>query len=237
MIGARKCVTCGTEKCPACGHEEKCCGGGAGGCSFIDPLAQAPTRDKTTIWNVTTLTTQWQEFNFPVDMIVKPTSYGGGSQNSYTGIQVVSGNIPQQLAGVDTPWEVVSAGKAFALPCGTYNMRANNSANLINVRIYPAGVKELKGLSRAFMTTPTFATVGVASANAVLARVGRAVLILTNTSSGNISIAFGAAAAVLNSGITILPGATIALYDDDCPEDAMQAIAAGANANLAIQEG
>lgn len=84
-------------------------------------------------------------------------------------------------------------------------------------------------------SAPTFATVGVASAQAVAASATRKGLHLVNTSSNIISIAFGAAA-VLNSGITLTPEAGYWMDEYSFHVGAVNAIAAVAGSNLAIQE-
>jgi hypothetical protein len=83
--------------------------------------------------------------------------------------------------------------------------------------------------------SPTFATVGVTSAQAVASNASRKGLILINTSTGNISIGFGVAA-VLNSGITLYPNGTFFMDEYMYTTAAVNAIAANASSNLAIQE-
>jgi len=83
--------------------------------------------------------------------------------------------------------------------------------------------------------SPTFATVGVTSAQALASNSSRKGLILTNTSSGNISLGFGATA-VLNSGVTLYPNGTFYMDEYMFSTAAVNAIAANASSNLAIQE-
>ena len=83
---------------------------------------------------------------------------------------------------------------------------------------------------------PTAASVGVASAEAVAVNTSRTGLILVNTSSAWISLAFGAAA-VLYSGITLAPlGGTFVMDNDTFTTAQIRAIASAAASNLAIQE-
>jgi hypothetical protein len=84
-------------------------------------------------------------------------------------------------------------------------------------------------------SSPTLATVGVASAQAVAAAATRKGLILVNTSTVNISLGFGSTA-VLNSGVTLLPGATFVMDEYSFDVGAVNAIAAAASSNLAVQE-
>lgn len=85
---------------------------------------------------------------------------------------------------------------------------------------------------------PTAATVGVASGSAVAANAARRQLILVNTSANNISLGFSGNAAVLNSGITLVPNGSyeISEANGNLYTGAVNAIAAGAGSNLAVQE-
>lgn len=86
-------------------------------------------------------------------------------------------------------------------------------------------------------SAPTAASVGIASAAAVAANANRKGLVLVNTSANSISIAFGANAAILNSGITLNPtGGTFVMDTFTFSTAAINAIAGGAASNLAIQE-
>ena len=84
-------------------------------------------------------------------------------------------------------------------------------------------------------SSPTAASVGVASAQALASNASRKGLILVNTSGNVISVAFGAAA-VLYSGITLYPGGAFNMAEYDFDLGAVNAIASGAASNLAIQE-
>lgn len=83
--------------------------------------------------------------------------------------------------------------------------------------------------------SPTAASVGVASAQAVAANANRKGLTLVNTSSARISIALGATA-VLSSGITLFPGGSWEMDVFNFDTGAVNAIASAAASNLAIQE-
>lgn len=84
-------------------------------------------------------------------------------------------------------------------------------------------------------SAPTFATVGLASAQAVAANAARKGLILTNTSNKRISLGLGSAA-VLNSGITLDPSGVFEMNPWTFYTGAVNAIASSASSNLAIQE-
>lgn len=84
---------------------------------------------------------------------------------------------------------------------------------------------------------PTKATIGVTSAQALASNSSRTGLVMVNTSgTNNISLGFGANAAVLNNGITLIPGAVWVMDAFTFTTQAIMAIAAGASTNLSIQE-
>lgn len=85
--------------------------------------------------------------------------------------------------------------------------------------------------------SPTFATVGVASTVVVPANANRTGLVLINTSTNYISLAFDGAAAVLYSGVTLSPAGGVFEMDPFIGTTGqVTAIASGASSNLAIQE-
>lgn len=84
-------------------------------------------------------------------------------------------------------------------------------------------------------SSPTAATVGVASASALVANASRKGLVLTNTSANTISLGLGAAA-VLNSGITLTPNGVWVMDEYTFCTSQIFAIASAAGSNLAIQE-
>jgi len=93
-------------------------------------------------------------------------------------------------------------------------------------------------LNTVTFAAPTFATVGVASALVVAANAARKALILTVTLAGRrVSLGFGAAPAVLDSGITIVTAQPLVLDSSMLSTQAVNAIANAAATNLAIQEG
>lgn len=99
----------------------------------------------------------------------------------------------------------------------------------------PKGTQLVSTKNDLVPASPTFATVGVASAQAVAANANRKGLILVNTSANRISLGFGAAA-VLDSGITLYPQGAYNMGEYDFDLGAVNAIASAAGSNLAIQE-
>ena len=84
-------------------------------------------------------------------------------------------------------------------------------------------------------SSPTFATVGVSSAQAVAANTNRKGLILTNNSTANISLGFGVVA-VSGSGVVLYPGGVFFMDEFMYTTAAVNAIATAASANLGVQE-
>jgi hypothetical protein len=83
--------------------------------------------------------------------------------------------------------------------------------------------------------TPANASVGVASGSILAANVFRRGLILVNISSNRISIGFGQAA-VLDSGVTLMPGGGVYNMGElDFFLGEIFAIASGAGSTLTIQ--
>ena len=83
---------------------------------------------------------------------------------------------------------------------------------------------------------PTFATVGVASAQVAAANASRKGLVLVNNSTANISLAFGANPAVSGQGIVLYPGGVFSMDAFMFTADAVNAIATAAASNLGVQE-
>ena len=84
--------------------------------------------------------------------------------------------------------------------------------------------------------TPTAASVDTTSSIVVARNTARRGLVLCNTSFNNISLAFGSNDAVLNSGVTLLGGASWAMNRYQFTTAEVRAIASAAGSNLAIQE-
>jgi hypothetical protein len=84
-------------------------------------------------------------------------------------------------------------------------------------------------------SAPTAVSVGVTTTSVVAANSARRGLYLSNTSTNRISIAFGHPA-VLDSGITIYPQGLFWMDAFSFSTAQVNAIAAGAASNLAIQE-
>jgi len=207
--------------------------------TIIDPTAPPPTDDTTFTANAGQLTgdNAWQPFYFPLDVLFQPTSYPGASQNGFQTIDVAYGKNPTG-AGQDPVWITFPAGRTIYLPCGRYWIRAGSALpNGVNYRYWPAPLSLVdESYEQMVPLPPTFVTVGAASAQALPARVGRRGLSLVNTSSQTISFGLNGAAAVLNSGITLLPGQPVVLIGRDCPQGIVNAIAGAGNSNLAVQE-
>lgn len=86
-------------------------------------------------------------------------------------------------------------------------------------------------------STPTFATVGTSSAQAVASNASRKGLVIVNLSSNTISFGIGANSAVLNRGITLTGlGSVWNMSEYDFNTSAINAIASSASSTISIQE-
>lgn len=119
------------------------------------------------------------------------------------------------------------SGTVAATQSGTWTVQPGNTANTTAWL-----VSERVALTAA---SPTAASVGITSAQAVASNANRKSLVLINTSTARISIAFGSAA-VLNSGITLYPGGVFVMDVFTFDTAAVNAIASVGTSNLAIQE-
>lgn len=84
-------------------------------------------------------------------------------------------------------------------------------------------------------SSPTAATVGVASGVVIASNANRKGLVLTNTSKNTISFGIGVAA-VLNSGITLTSNGSWVMDEFTFTTGAINGIASAASSNVAIQE-
>lgn len=106
---------------------------------------------------------------------------------------------------------------------------------LTDTQLRASAVPVSMGVTDLTPSSPTAATVGVASAQAVAAAATRKGLVLVNTSNARISFGFGSAA-VLDSGITLYPGGVFEMDSNTFDVGAVNAIASAAASNLSIQE-
>jgi len=151
----------------------------------------------------------------------------------------VSGRLPVDPSGVTSPVDVTDKP---ARDLGKIDIASLDQYTPVAGRLPVDGSGVTQPVSGVVSTktdlapsAPTFATVGVASAQAVAAAATRKGLILVNTSGNTISLGFGATA-VLNSGVTLLAGMAFSMDEYSFDLAAVNAIASAASSNLAIQE-
>ena len=120
--------------------------------------------------------------------------------------------------------EVVPLGQAAMAASMPVTIASNQSAVPVNTKtaLTPAAA--------------TAVSVGVASGLAVAANASRKGLILVNTSTARISLGLAGAAAVLDSGITIMASGSYNMGEYDFNTGAIAAIASAAASNLSVQE-
>lgn len=85
-------------------------------------------------------------------------------------------------------------------------------------------------------SSPTAATIGVASGTVIASNTARKGLVLTNTSVNVESFNIAGGAAVLRSGITLYPGGVWVMDQYTFTTAAINGIASAASSNCAIQE-
>jgi len=168
------------------------------------------------IWQPSTLSYIHASADASGNLNVTGSGGGGGS--------VTQGTIPWQVSQYGT-WTV-------GLSAGTNAIGSITNTSFASTQ---SGTWVVNTKNALTSNSPTAATVGVTSAQALASNANRKGLVLTNTSSANISLGFGAAA-VLNSGITLYPGGTFSMDEYSFTTAAINAIASVAASNLGIQE-
>ena len=178
------------------------------------------------------------------------SDYGLVVRNIPSGTQAVSGPfltnaelraaaVPISAASLPLPAGASTEASLLVAISRIEDVVTNTSGLVADLAGVASNLQDIRNLAFASTgaETPTFATVGVASAEAVPENAARTAIYLTNTSNNVISIAFGADAAVLNSGITLFPGDSFAMLRPGLNlTDAINAIAGAASSNLAVQE-
>ena len=154
--------------------------------------------------------------------------------SSGTDSVTVTGTVAATQSGA---W---STGRTWTLASGTDSIAAVQSGtwNIGTVTTVTAVTSITNPVSSKVPLTassPTAATVGTSSGSAVASNANRKGLVLTNTSNNTISFGIGAAA-VLNSGITLVPGGTWVMDEYTFSTGTINAIASAVSSNLAIQE-
>lgn len=144
-----------------------------------------------------------------------------------------------QTAAEDVNGYLIVSGEAAdgaVAPLNTLQVGGKDgSGNLQTFLTDTTGVLVTKSTVALTPASPTSSSVGITSAQIVAANANRKGLVLTNTSNNRISLGF-AAAAVLNSGITLYPGGIYVMDAYLFNTGAVNAIASVASSNIAIQE-
>lgn len=157
-------------------------------------------------------------------------------QGSVTAIQGTGSNLHVVVDTAPTTAVTLPAGQAVELlDSGGTNKASISAAGALKVD-GSAVTQPVSTKTALVASSPTAATVGVTSAQALATNASRLGLVITNTSANTISLGLGAAA-VLNSGITLMPNGGVWVMDEyTFGTFAINAIASAASSNLAIQE-
>lgn len=144
------------------------------------------------------------------------------------------------VQGVSSGTIIPTADKAdgttgAAVPGFSMQVAGSDGTNLRTLKTDTAGNLFTTSKTALTASSPTSATVGVTSAQAVASNASRKGLVLANTSAHTISFGIGASA-VLNSGITLYPGGVWVMDEFTLSTGAVNAIAGAASSNLSIQE-
>jgi len=161
---------------------------------------------------------------------------------------LVGGRLSVDASGVAVPVTDNAASLTVDAPVATpvFARLSDGAAALIGQKVMASSLPVVLASDQSALpvsqavvdlapAAPTFATVGVASAQAVAANASRKGLALVNTSDNRISLGFGSAA-VLDRGITLYPGGSFEMDSFMFDLGAVNAIASAAASNLAIQE-
>lgn len=155
-------------------------------------------------------------------------------------MSIISGSGPSTVSSQSYIWDtgllawVVWDGSLTTTSVSIGKVTVDSSA-------LPTGAATEATLSTLLITaltaaSPTAVSVGTGSGQVVAANANRKGLVLINTSTGKMSLGFGATA-VLNSGITLMPsGGTFVMDPHLFSTAVVNAIAANAASNLAVQE-
>ena len=143
---------------------------------------------------------------------------------------VVSG-VPQEVSVTSLP-AVTFASPQAGTQSGTWTVQPGNTANTTpwlvtaNIGTYTAVTGN----------APAAASVGVAAAQCLAANASRTFAVFINTSTATISLAESGQTAVLNSGITLEPGAVYNMVPPFVTTGAVSCIASAAASNLSTLE-
>jgi hypothetical protein len=136
-----------------------------------------------------------------------------------------------------------AAGTAFSVGTGNTDagtqrvVIATDQPSFANaVPVLQSGTWSVAVKTAATGNAPAAVSVGVVSTPVLAANSNRKGCALVNTSANIISLAFDGAAAVLNSGATLVPYGSFSMDPNDFSTGAINAIASAAASNLAVQE-
>lgn len=169
---------------------------------------------------------------------VRTTKLADNSLIQHVGIDDGSGNI---LPVIPVSGTITVTGVATEVTLAALNAKVtavNTGAVTISAAL-PAGSNTIGkvDVNKTALTgsSPTFATVGVASAQALASNASRKGAVFTNTSDNVISFGVGQTA-VLNRGVTLYPRGVWVMDEYTYSTAAINCIASVASSNLAIQE-
>lgn len=177
---------------------------------------------------------------FAVSAAALPLPSGAATETTLGGVLTTSAfqarinTLGAKTSANSAPVVLASDQAALPITDNSGSLTVDNGGTFA-VQAAQSGTWSVNTKSALTASSPTAASVGVASAQAVASNANRKGLVLTNTSANTISLGL-AATAVLNSGITLPPGSVFVMDEFTFATGAVNAIASGASSNMAIQE-
>lgn len=141
-------------------------------------------------------------------------------------------SLGQQLAAASSPVVLTAAQLSTLTPLSSISVSNFPATQPVSGSVSVSNFPDRTPLTA---SSPTSVSVGITSSLAIAANSIRKGLVFINLSAGNISFGVGVAA-VLNSGITLTPNGVWEMDEFTFNTNAINAIAANASSNLAVQE-
>jgi hypothetical protein len=180
------------------------------------PLLSVVYESRGYVWDAGTL--EW----------VPATQAGGGGGDATAANQVTEiARLTSILAQLDVALSTRASQTTLAAIAAQLPAALTAAGNL------KVALQEVAALTA---SAPTAVSVGVASAQVLASNASRKGAVFMNTSDATISLGQSGNAAVLNSGITLDPGASFTMPPELVTTGQINGIASSATSNLAVQE-
>lgn len=219
------------------------------------PVTQSGTWTTGRTWSLSSGTDSVAAVQSTSPWVNNITQFGGvnlstGTGTGGTGIpRVTVSNDSNILATQSGTWNINNVSGTISLPTGASTsalqttisgqlpatLGAKTTANSLAVNIASDQVISVNAKQPITANSPSSVTVGVTSVVFLAANASRKGLTIMNTSAATVSFGWGVAA-VLTSGITLLPGGTFNMDEFSYSVAAINAISSAAGAVVSLQE-